>query len=334
MEGGKEGFKVIYTSRTITTAPFTAFGLAYPLQLIYQFLRPRLQLFEPESFKISREIGAILRNSQALVCSGIDGCLRRRAMTNLVVERMSSPSKRSAIAKLGDQMRPFLKGIVDSLSIGIGYVSIAFSFGVVTVESGLSPVQAMLISSVVFAGASQFILVALIVADSSAWAAVLAVLLMNIRHVFYGPSVMSELSMSGRTVPTPLLAFGLTDEVFATVVGKIAHLDPDGRDRWLLGIEIGAYVAWLAGTLLGALIGQSVLNQSILLKESLGFVLPALFCALLIEIYRDEQKPTIVTALIVTLGTSFFAPIHVAMLLGMVGGALGGAWYGGRTHAA
>ena len=55
--------------------------------------------------------------------------------------------------------RQVLRGLGDSLAIAAGYVPVAFSFGLAAVQVGLGAPWAVAISAIVFAGASQFVLV-------------------------------------------------------------------------------------------------------------------------------------------------------------------------------
>src|SRR5207253_2462375 len=68
-------------------------------------------------------------------------------------------------------------------AVGIGLYAGAFgaSFGAVSVGSGLSVVQTMLLSLVMFTGASQFAFVGVIATGGSPFAAVAAALLLAVR---------------------------------------------------------------------------------------------------------------------------------------------------------
>lgn len=122
-------------------------------------------------------------------------------------------------------MRAFFKGLLASLAIAIGYLPIAFSFGLAALQAGLEPGTTVLVSAVVFAGASQFVLIALLSSGAGLISVLPTVTLMNARHLFYGPALLGKLDGHAR-LPAPLLSFGLTDEVFATAMGKLGDL-PD-----------------------------------------------------------------------------------------------------------
>lgn len=240
------------------------------------------------------------------------------------------------------RVRPFTQGLLASLSIGVGYLPVAFSFGLAALQAQLSPAVALLISASVFAGASQFALVALVAAGGSLLSVVSTVVLMNVRHVFYGPVILAQLrgdarpgtdalaglgrkmDAQGLGVPLPLLAFGLTDEVFARAVGGLSAVPPAERPYWFAGLELGAYASWLLGTALGATLGQQMLAQSVFLREVLAFILPALFFALLLEIMSGTRRRVLWGAALATAALACVLPAYLAMVGGMLAGAAAG----------
>lgn len=218
----------------------------------------------------------------------------------------------------------FGRGIRDSLPIVAGYLPVAFTFGVGAIQAGLSAGQALMISALVFAGASQFVFVALVGTGSSAWTLISAALLMNVRHAFYGPSLLSYLDRKQQRIPLALLAFGLTDEVFATAIAGTAKQKEGDMDVWLLGLETGAWSSWLSGTVLGACTGMQLLEQSAFIRDTLEFVLPALFCSLLLQCTRHGGRSAVLFALAGTALLGIWLENHLALLGGMLSGAVFG----------
>lgn len=224
----------------------------------------------------------------------------------------------------------FWQGLKASASIMVGYAPMAFSFGVVAVQAGLGPWQALLVSVIVFAGAAQFILVSLVAAGAGFGTVLSAVLLLNVRHLFYGPALVAQL----KTAPkrwTPWLAWGLTDEVFATAMSASSkgRLPP----AWCTGLGIGAYSAWVGGTAAGAWLGAGIGDSGGWLASALDFVLPALFIALLAQAFQRTLWPVVAVAMISALVALFWLPVHLAMVIGMLSGALIRPWLGQRGAA-
>lgn len=222
-------------------------------------------------------------------------------------------------------MNAFKGGLRESLPIVLGYLPIAFSFGLTAVQAGLSPWVAVAASVLVYAGGSQFVLIGLLAAGTQVLTVVATVVLMNARHLLYGATVAVSLDAQ-RRVPRLCLAFGLTDEVFASAMNRITTVPLPQREHWLLGLQIGAYASWVAGTVVGACVGAGLIQGWPIIKESLTFVLPALFLALLLGgDWHRNRLPIAVTVAVAVLALLGGLPGHLAILLAMFSGAASGA---------
>ncbi|MBL8250999.1 MAG: AzlC family ABC transporter permease [Candidatus Competibacter sp.] len=211
-------------------------------------------------------------------------------------------------------------GAQDSWPIMLAYLPLAFSFGLSSTQAGYSPEFAIAVSSLVFAGASQFALLSLLAAGTSGGGTVLVVFLMNLRHLFYGPALLTQLD-ARRSLPLPLLAFGLTDEVFATAMTRLASVPAAAREGWYLGLQSGAYGTWLAGTAAGALLGHDPARLTPWLREALAFILPAMFLALTLELGRHCSRSVLIASLAATgLLLSLTGSAGLAMLVGIIAG--------------
>lgn len=217
--------------------------------------------------------------------------------------------------------RWFLRGLISSLSVAAGYLPIAFSFGLAALQAGLSPFITILTSVVVYAGASQFVLITLMASGAGWLTAVPTVLLMNARHLFYGPALLNRLPHNDKSVPPPLLAYGLTDEVFATALGKLDDIPQTSREAWYVGLQAGAYASWVGGTILGVTLSSSFQNPPVFIEAGLSFILPGLFFALLLESGIRRSARTIGVTALATLLLITLLPSYHALALGMLAGA-------------
>jgi len=145
-------------------------------------------------------------------------------------------------------------------------------------QAGLSVFDAVFMAAVVYSGASQFALVGLISSGAPALVAGVSALLLSLRHVFYGPVLAPSLRRVGGWRKA-VVAFGLTDEVFAVALGRLRQRP--ATFSWMVGLEAGAYVPWLSGIAAGAIAGDALVRQVPLIAPALSFALPALFVALL-----------------------------------------------------
>lgn len=217
-------------------------------------------------------------------------------------------------------------GLRASFPISMGYFPIAVSFGVAAVQAQINFEWIAAISVFVFAGASQFIIVALLASGASALAIISTVCLINLRHLFYGITLLPKLALPRKPIPLAFLSAGLTDEVFATALGKLDSVHVDMRQGWFMGLQLGAYSAWVSGTIVGASVGAILGQQPPWLQNSIDFLLPALFIALLFEVFRCQLLWIFLSAGVVTAALLLLVPAHWSMLGGMGAGALIGAF--------
>jgi predicted branched-subunit amino acid permease len=92
----------------------------------------------------------------------------------------------------------------------------------------------------------------------------------------------------------------------------------------MFGLGLGAYAAWVLGTVAGALAGGGAVDAWPALSAGLGFLLPALFLALLLSISSRRQLPVIVIAGAATIAGTLAISATTGILLGMLAGALTG----------
>ncbi len=217
----------------------------------------------------------------------------------------------------------FRDGLIASLPIVLGYFPIAFSYGVAATRAGFTPVEAFALSLAIYAGASQFLALALLTSGAPALVSAFTLIAMNLRHVLYGPALMKAAGRGASTRHAWAWAFGLTDEVFGQALGALAR-GKRFSEPFMFGLGIGAYASWLAGTLTGAVAGGGALDGWPAVSAGLGFMLPALFLALLLSILSRRQVPVVLVAGAATILGSLTISGTGGILLGMLAGAIAG----------
>jgi 4-azaleucine resistance transporter AzlC len=218
---------------------------------------------------------------------------------------------------------PFLQGLTASLPIALGYFPIAFSFGVAATRAGFTAVEAFALSLIIYAGASQFLALALLSSGAPVLVSAFTLVAMNLRHVLYGPALMKAAGREAGTQHAWAWAFGLTDEVFGQALGSLAR-GQKFSEGYMFGLGLGAYASWLAGTAVGAVAGGGALDGWPAVNAGLGFMLPALFLALLLSIMARRQLPVIAVAALATVAGTLALGATSGILLGMLAGALAG----------
>ncbi len=210
------------------------------------------------------------------------------------------------------------QGIIDGLPLLGGYIPVAISFGVIAIQAGFSTLEATLISVFIYAGASQFLLVAMVASGAPLWLAVCMTLLVNIRHVVYAPNLVPYLPQSKAW---PYLMHGLTDQIFALAHTRLPTMEDAKKVDWFKGVSMVAWLSWILGTALGGLAGDSLTHKWPVLDSVMPFALPALFLVLLAPKFSSKQWVvtlfvTISIALFIALSSFKNAAIPLAALFG------------------
>ena len=218
---------------------------------------------------------------------------------------------------------PFLDGLAASLPIVMGYFPIAFSFGVAATQGGFTGLEAFALSLIIYAGASQFLALALLASGAPVLVAAFTLIAMNLRHVLYGPALMREAGEGATRRHAWGWAWGLTDEVFGQALGALAR-GQRFSEPYMFGLGLGAYASWVSGTVVGAYAGGGALEGWPAVNAGLGFMLPALFLALLLSILNRRQLPVIAVAGAVTVAATLAISATSGILLGMLAGAVAG----------
>jgi 4-azaleucine resistance transporter AzlC len=181
--------------------------------------------------------------------------------------------------EIGEQNKDiFIIALKTTIPVFLGYIPLGMAFGLLLSNAGYHWIYAFLMSFFVYAGSVQFLAVALLVAGAGITDFAVATLLLNLRHSFYGLSMLEKFSDLGRV--KPYLVFALTDETYALLTTTDV---PQGRSKSYFYFYVAAlnHLYWIIGSVSGAVLG-SVLDFNL---EGMSFVLTALFVVLTIEQY-------------------------------------------------
>ncbi len=166
--------------------------------------------------------------------------------------------------------------LTPALPVVLGYLPIGFAYGVLAANTGLSIVQTVALSIFVFAGSSQLIAVALFEQGIHPLSIVLTTLIVNLRHLLMSASLSPHMK-KWKKIEIAGFCFELTDETFA--IHSLRFNQGDTSARTAIAINLVCQLAWIAGSLLGALAGKSITDVKVF---ALDYALPAMFIALLL----------------------------------------------------
>ena len=209
-----------------------------------------------------------------------------------------------------------------SVPVAVGYVPLGAVFGFLFVQAGGAWWMAIASSVLIYAGASQFMMIPMLTAGLPIGSIALATLVVNLRHVFYGLSLL-HLVPKNRFAKFYLI-FGLTDETYSLLTTLPAETTPMQR-VWLTLIN---QMWWVSGTVLGAVLGSQVQTQ----LAGLDFALVALFAVLVVEQWRarSSAKPLWVALLSYPVAWLIW-PAH-ALLAAIGMSVVGAIWLDWITH--
>lgn len=177
----------------------------------------------------------------------------------------------------------FLKGISHGIPICLGYLSVSFGFGITAAASGLSTIEASIISASNLTSAGQAAGVGIIEAGGTLLEMILVQLTINIRYALMGLSLSQKLDKKFTTPHRLLASYGITDEIFAVCSSQKEKLTP----AYMYGIILISMLGWVTGTFLGASAGQ-LLPESI--SAALGIVLYGMFIAIVVPPSRKSKS--------------------------------------------
>lgn len=234
----------------------------------------------------------------------IAGCPRQF----LVMTSSSPPAQ--------DPARNRLSVLSLSAPIAMGYIPLGIVFGFLFVQAGADWWLAVLASLVVFAGAAQYMMIPMIAAGLSLGTIALATVIVNLRHVFYGLSLLNKLPQN--KLLHWYMVFALTDETYSVLT---MMPETTGHKQMAL-VALLNHAWWVLGTFIGAVIGA----QAKIPLAGLDFVLAALFAVLTVEQWRTKKSAAPLWVALAAYALAYLlAPAHalvIAIALSIAAGVL------------
>ena len=199
------------------------------------------------------------------------------------------------VHNMEENWREFWKGVLAQIPVQLGVVPFGLVFGVLGIASGLTVLQTILMSSIIFGGASQVVFAQLWSIGASPIVTGGSVAIINSRHIIYSANIskyISVLSLRWRLA----LGYLLTDEAFA-----ISFQEFENRNRFahyhLLGGGLTLWVFWQISTVTGVFLGAKIPSYL-----NLEFAIPLTFIAIILPRLKSiAQISTAVTASIIAI---------------------------------
>lgn len=172
---------------------------------------------------------------------------------------------------------------VRSLPVMFSYLFIGIAYGMTMEEAGLKWYYSLAVSSAVYTGAFQFVLITFLSSGASLVTVALTALLMNSRQSFYALTFLNDFKRMGRR--RLYMIHTLTDETYA--VNCTLDDIPEGeREDTMFVVAVLCRFYWIASSVLGGVIGQLIPFQ----LEGIDFCMTALFVTISIDQWEKTDR--------------------------------------------
>ena len=204
--------------------------------------------------------------------------------------------------------KAFKKAFPYTIPVLTGYLFIGIAFGVMYAEKGYSFLWAMLMSVLVYAGSGQYLAVNFFVPGVSFLQVIFLTFMVNVRHVFYGISLVERFNRFGKS--RWYMVFGLTDETYSLLCTTKVPKDVD-EEKFLFAISVLDHSYWVLGSVIGAIAGTLLPISS----EGIEFAMTALFVVIFIEQWTEKKNriPEMIGVVVAVIALQIFGASHFVL---------------------
>lgn len=195
-------------------------------------------------------------------------------------------------------MKQFVRGLRFGVPIGLGYLSVSFTFGIMAISLGFEWWQAVIISMLTVTSAGQLAGINVMINPGQYITMLISQLTINVRYSFMSISLSQKVSKRFSGIKRWLLGFFMTDEIFA-----VASAEDEVTPEFFLGLSIIPYAGWTLGTLLGGLIGN-VLPEIVM--SALCLAIYGMFLAIVLPPARGSIAVLTVAFVAILLNCVFY----------------------------
>ena len=215
------------------------------------------------------------------------------------MSKTSSRPQRSKPKKVHPEFLPatYWNGLKAGIPIALGYIVVSFTFGMTAVLSGMSPIQAILMSLTNLTSAGQFAGLGLITGSSNYLELLVTVSIINIRYLLMSTALSQKLvrmSLGKRM----LLSFGVTDETFSVALVEVEEI----TFSYFFGLITLPIFGWTLGTTLGSFMDQFLSPQ---MQSAASIALYCMFIALVLPPAKHHKDIRFVVILTIVIKLAF-----------------------------
>ena len=191
--------------------------------------------------------------------------------------------KTKQVERKGTYLRAFRAAFPYTVPVLTGYLFIGMAFGVMIQEKGYNFLWAMLMSLVIYAGSGQYLAVNFFAPGVSLLNVIFMEFMVNIRHIFYGLSLLERFSKMGKK--RLYMIFSLTDETYALLSSAKVPQGVKEHDYYF-AVALLDQSYWILGSVIGAVAGALIPFST----EGVDFAMTALFVVIAVDQWRSYRK--------------------------------------------
>lgn len=178
--------------------------------------------------------------------------------------------------------KAFADGMRDAIPIGLGYLAVSFSLGIMAKGSGLSVIEAFIASLLCIASAGEYAGFTLIAANAAYIEVAVMTLVINARYMLMSCALSQKVSPKEKACHRFFSGYFITDEIFGIAMSREGYLNP----YYIYGAALTAVPLWAIGTAVGALAGQWLPKAIV---SALSVALYGMFIAIIIPPARKNK---------------------------------------------
>ena len=192
--------------------------------------------------------------------------------------------------------KAFLEGMRDGVPIGLGYLAVAFSLGIVARNASLTPIQGFIASFFCVASAGEYALFTSMQAAASFIEIALITLVVNARYLLMSTALTQRFDPKTPLIHRFLIGFGITDEIFGITIARPGYINP----IYNYGALLVAIPLWSLGTSLGIIAGNFLPARVV---SALSVALYGMFLAIIVP--PAKKNPVILISVLVSFAASY-----------------------------
>ncbi len=216
----------------------------------------------------------------------------------------------------------FQAGLRAGLSLLIAIVPFGLVTGVAMAAAGISPLEAMAMSVLVYAGAAMLAAVQLIAEGAPALVIVLAAFVVNLRLFMYSASIRPY--FAGEPLARRLIvSYALVDNPYALFLQRFGTRPGDpGKFEYFVGIAVPVWICWQSTVAAGLLLGNQLPAA-----WKLDFAAPLAFIAMSIPLLRDRFMVIAAASAGLTAVLAHGLPLRLGLALAAIAGIAAGVLF-------